>query len=100
MKKNEDNRNDFYNEKCLNYAVPLVKAAKSWTSMEDAGKDEKATLLHFDALVGKQLYMANAVSKDNSGYVRLYITNPGHSCVWSVYVKRDILYDEERYHPM
>jgi len=99
MRKNEDNRNDFYNEKCLNVAVPLLKAAMSWTSLEDTGKEEKATLLHFDALDGKELYTTNAVTKDGVSYVRLYITTHDHSNVWSVFVKRDVVYDEERYLP-
>lgn len=97
MKKNEEHKKDFFNEKCLSVASPLVRATDCWVSIEDAGETAKATMLYFEALEDKKLYTTTAVSKDNASYVRLYITNPAHTSVWSVYVKRESLYDEERY---
>lgn len=98
MKRNEEHKKDFYNEKSLSIAVPLQRATESWLTLEDAGEKEKATMLYFGALEGKKLYTASAVSKNGTSYVRLYIANVTGTFVWSVYVKRESMYDEERYH--
>ena len=97
MKKNDDYMEEFLSETCLHVAIPLVKAAMSWMSIEDAGDKEKARELHFDAVNKCKLYMTSA-DKEKKDIVKLYIVNMSNTTVRSLYVKKDIFYPGERYY--
>ena len=97
MNKNDEYKKEFLNETCLNIAVPLVKAAMSWMSIEEAGDKEKARELPFEALGKSMLYMTN-VDKEKPGFAKLYIVSTGNNTVRRLYVKKDVLYPGERYH--
>ena len=82
----------FKEEKCVFVAEPILKATKSWLSLEDAGDNQKARMLYYDALAGNKLYMVNV----NDKFAKLYIKNSKN--IWCVYVQRDTLDNGERYH--
>ena len=99
MKTNEAHKNDFQNEPYLFYAIPLVKATKSWISIDDVGNEEKARELPLLAefLENSKLYMTNA-DKNKPEYVKLYIVSTNSNVVRGLYVKKDILCPGDRYH--
>jgi len=84
--------NEFHNEKNVFIAEPLKRAVQSWLVLEDVGNAEKATELHFDALEGMKLYMANV----DTEFAKLYIVSSRN--IWRVYIKRDTICPGEMYH--
>ena len=97
MKKNDEYKKDFLSETCLHVAIPLVKATRSWMSIEDAGDRVKARDLYFDALGKSKLYMTSAI-KEKPDFVKVYIVNLSITKVTCLYVKKDVVCPGERYH--
>ena len=90
-----NNWNEFFNDKNLFIAEPILKGTQSWMRQEDIGDSKKARFLPFDALAGNNLYMSS-IRKDNQSYVKLYIKNSRYIRI--VYVRSDAVSQGTRYH--
>ena len=66
------NKNQFRNEKDLYVVVPIVQYSVSWRDIADVTDVNKAIILHFEELKGKELY---------AKYTRV-----GEESLWKTYI--------------